>query len=182
MADHSLYKIRPMHASDKERVRVWRNSDHVRAYMYNDELISEKAHSSWFDFTLSDQASNYQIYEYDHKPIGLASATMIDRKNQRCFWAFYLGETDTPKGAGAMLEYLMLEHVFTNLGIRKLCCEVFAFNDKVIKLHHKFGFKQEALYKAHTLKNGEFQDVHGLALFKEEWESVKPKMGKILFR
>jgi len=65
--------------------------------------------------------------------------------------------------------------------MRKLCCEVFSFNKGVQKLHTRFGFQQEAHYRQHILKNGRYEDVLGLALFAEEWSTLRPIIEKNLF-
>ena len=39
--------LRPVEASDQDRILAWRNSTDVRAYMYTDHLISPDEHSRW---------------------------------------------------------------------------------------------------------------------------------------
>jgi RimJ/RimL family protein N-acetyltransferase len=80
------------------------------------------------------------------------------------------------------MEYLALEYAFTSLDLRKLCCEVFSFNSPVVKMHQKFGFQQEGLYRGHILKSGQPEDVIALALFAEEWAQIKQRMERVCFR
>ena len=47
--------------------------------------------------------------------------------------------------------------------------EVLASNEAVWKLHESFGFRQEAHFRDHVFKNGEWQDVLGLGLLKQDW-------------
>ena len=105
---------------------------------------------------------------------------MID---QRANWAFYLGDTSIQGvGVGAMVEFCLIEHVFSNLDLNKLCCEVLSFNTSVLKLHNKFGFKREGLLVQHRCKNKELYDVHILALFKDTWLSKRDIIYKKLMR
>ena len=39
--------LRPLVATDSERVLGWRNADHVAAYMYTDHLIGPDEHARW---------------------------------------------------------------------------------------------------------------------------------------
>ena len=69
-----------------------------------------------------------------------------------------------------------MEYVFNELKLNKLRCEVFTSNDKVIKMHENFGFRREAYYREHCLKNNQKFDVIGLALLQTEWSLIKEKM------
>lgn len=60
--------------------------------------------------------------------------------------------------------------------LNKLRCEVFTSNDKVIKMHEKFGFRREAYYREHCIKNSKKLDVVGLALLESEWRILEPFM------
>ena len=63
----------------------------------------------------------------------------------------------------------------------KLMCEVFTFNEKVIQMHKKFGFKQEGLYKEHILRDGQFFDVAALAILKHEWDLIKESLKQSIY-
>ena len=100
----------------------------------------------------------------------MVSITGIDRENQRCSWAFYLASPAVRgRGVGSFVEYSVLRHVFDDLGLNKLCCEVFAFNEGVIRMHESFGFEREAIYRQHIFKKGKFHDVVALATLAEDW-------------
>ena len=171
-----------MSESDLEMVLDWRNSDRVRQNMYTDCLISLNQHLDWFENIRKNQSCIYLICEFQNNPIGLVSFTEIDLVHQKCYWAFYLGNIDSPIGSGAIMEFLALEYAFELINIRKLCCEIFVFNNSVIKLHRKFGFEQESYFKEHIFKNNKYEDVIGMAVFKSDWELKKPEISKIVFR
>ena len=86
-----------------------------------------------------------------------------------------LGETQARgQGVGAGVEYIVLQHVFGSLGLNKLCCEVFADNEAVWKLHQSFGFTREALLREHVFKDGAFRDVVGLGILARDWAAARP--------
>ena len=166
-------KLIPLTKSDIELVRNWRNSSDVSQYMYTDSEISKKQQHIWFDNIHKDNSCKYWIIEYDEKKLGLASITGINETLKSCYWAFYLGDSSVRgAGIGAKVEYNIISYVFNKLKLNKLRCEVFTSNEKVIKMHEKFGFRREAYYREHCMKNNEKLDVVGLALLESEWRTI----------
>lgn len=175
--------LRPLRADDAAQVLAWRNSPEVAAFMYTDGAISPEAHAAWLAAALEAEDRRYWIVELDGRGVGLANLARIDRPNRRCDWAYYLADPATRgRGAGACVEYAVIEHVFGKLGFNKLWCEVLIGNEAVWKLHQKFGFRQEALLRAHIVKAGRPIDVMGLGLLAEEWPAVRPAMVERLRR
>lgn len=171
MSDIKLIKLEK---EDLELVRNWRNSEDVSKYMYNESYITEEEHQNWFEKIKDSSNSIYWIIEYNNKKLGLASITGIDNTLQSCYWAFYLGDTSVRGGGiGAKIEYNVIEYVFSILNLNKLRCEVFTSNDRVIKMHEKYGFRREAYYREHCIKGNEKLDAVGLALIQSEWQQIK---------
>ena len=158
---------------DIELVRTWRNSKEVSAHMYTEIEITEDSQKKWFQKIDNDTNCIYWIIEYDGKKLGLASITEINQSLKSCYWAFYLGDTSVRgAGLGSKVEYNVIEYVFNTLKLNKLRCEVFVNNDKVVKMHEKFGFRREAYYREHCIKNEEKIDVVGMALLQNEWYKI----------
>jgi UDP-4-amino-4,6-dideoxy-N-acetyl-beta-L-altrosamine N-acetyltransferase len=169
-------RLRALAAADSERVLAWRNSPEVAAYMYTDHEITPDEHARWFARGLQGGDRRYWIIELDGAPVGLANLTRIDPANSRCDWAFYLADPAVRgRGVGAAVEYLVLGHVFERLQLNKLWCEVLVGNAAVVKLHERFGFVREALFRNHVLKAGHYHDVTGLGLLAREWPAAKAK-------
>lgn len=168
-------------AEDIELVRTWRNSKEVASFMYNEQVITSEDQVKWFK-NIDWDKSRYWIIKYNGKKLGLASINNIDKILNSCYWAFYLGDT-TVRGAGigAKVEFNVLEYVFNNLQLNKLRCEVFVTNDKVIKMHEKFGFRREAYYREHCIKGTEKLDVVGLAMLKPEWAVIREFQKKRIY-
>lgn len=162
--------------SDVEEVRQWRNSAFVSKYMYSDEYISEEQQLNWFNKISRDISCCYWIVKQGEEKVGLASISNIDKKNKRCFWAFYLkGEEYAGSGVGAVTEYFIIKYAFEELSLNKITCEVFSFNEKVIGLHEKFGFKREGFLRQHIFKNDKFEDVVVMGLLESDWQLLKLK-------
>lgn len=167
-------KLKEVAKEDIEMIRNWRNSKEVAQYMYTDNYITEEQQLNWYNKVKDEKSSKYWVISYDNTPIGLASLTEINKSLQSCYWAFYLGDSSIRgAGIGSKVEFNVIEYVFNELKLNKLRCEVFVSNDKVIKMHEKFGFRREAYYREHCIKNEEKLDVVGLALLKEEWSKLR---------
>lgn len=181
MFNYASYSIRPMELTDKDLILRWRNSDRVRCNMYNDHVISQEDHDAWFSRALIDTNATYLLFLHEAKPIGFVSFSKINVSHGRCNWAFYLGEVDVPRGCGSVMEFFALDYAFHTLKIRKLCCEVFAFNGSVIKLHEKFGFVPEGRFVEHYRKNGRYEDIVCLAKFSSSWTDERSAFQSRLF-
>jgi len=170
----SLREIGP---DDRDMIREWRNLPQVADYMYTDHVISPEEHEAWFLRVLKDPSCKYWIIVCDGEDVGLANLYAIDQRNRRCYWAFYVVSPNARgKGVGSYVEYAVLNHVFDELKLEKLCCEVLSFNRGVVEIHRRFGFAQEGLFRKHILKRGAFHDVVCLAIMKEEWATLRPQL------
>jgi UDP-4-amino-4,6-dideoxy-N-acetyl-beta-L-altrosamine N-acetyltransferase len=164
--------------SDLENIRRWRMLPSITAYMYSDPIISVQDQQQWFDRLESSRNDLAWVIMLDgNLPVGLLSLGEIDRKNQRCCWAYYIAE-DAARGRGLAktLECNIADFVFDRIGLAKLWCEVLSFNDRVVTLHEKFGSKVEGTFRNHIFKNGEWHDVVRMGLLKSDWVALKPKL------
>lgn len=167
-------KLKRLTIDDIEQAREWRNSPEVASYMYDESYITEEQQQKWFEKINNLESSIYWIIEYRGKNLGLACVTGIDRILSSCYWAFYLGDSSVRgQGIGAKIEYNVLQYAFNELKINKLRCEVLVTNDKVIKMHEKFGFRREAYYREHCIKKNQKLDVVGLSLLSSEWLTIE---------
>ena len=116
------------------------------------------------------------MYETDDgTPCGIVAFNSIDRQNKHAFWAYYAAP-DCPRGTGARMEFLALDESFSVLGLQKLSCEVLGFNTAVVRLHEKFGFVVEGVFKQHHKYDDAFVDVVRLAITSEQWNAAREKM------
>lgn len=165
----SLGVLRNVRENELDIMLAWRNEQKVRSNMYTQHIISREEHYSWWEKTKLRQDQRYYMYEYEGQPCGITSFNNIDLSNKNSAWAFYTSPS-APRGSGAKMEFLMLDLAFITLGLHKLYCEVLEFNRPVITLHHKFGFETEGVFKDQFFTNGEFINVHRLAILKPQWE------------
>jgi UDP-4-amino-4,6-dideoxy-N-acetyl-beta-L-altrosamine N-acetyltransferase len=168
-------RLRAVGPEDSQRLLDWRNRPEVSAYMYTDHLIAPDEHARWFKAALAAADRRYWIIALDGAPVGLVNLAGIDPGRRRCEWAYYIAEPSTRgRGVGAVVEFMVIDHVFGPMGLHKLWCEVLIDNEAVWRLHESFGFAREALYRDHVWKAGRFQDVVGLGLLADDWADIRP--------
>lgn len=166
--------LRPPEAADRDRLLAWRNLPEIARWMYSDHAISPDEHARWFARSLADPGRRYWIIEADGQPVGLANLYDLAPEHGRTAWAYYLADPSTRgQGIGAFVEYWVIEHVFGDLGLTKLWCEVLIDNEAVWRLHEGFGFQREALFRQHVRKAGELTDVVGLGLLASDWAATR---------
>jgi len=157
----------------------WRNDPRVRSNMYTRHEISMDEHLAWWDRYRNQQDQIYLMYEKSGMPLGIVAFNSIDLVSRHAFWAFY-ADPDAPQGVGSFMELLALDYAFDELNLHKLSCEVLAFNARVIRLHQKFGFSVEGVFRSHHLGDGAFVDVYRLGMLEDEWPEKRGQLlGKI---
>lgn len=166
--------LRPLTADYLETVRQWRNSPAVAQYMYTTDEITAEQQQAWWARVEHDPTVRYWLIYHQDRPVGVANLYAISQRNRSCYWAFYLGDESLQgSGLGAKVELAVLEYVFEELKLNKLCCEVLSTNEKVVTLHEKFGFRREGYFRQHIARGKAMLDVVALALLRREWQQLR---------
>ena len=174
MTAEGSVRLRPLELDDIVRVRDWRNLPEIREWMYTDHEISIEEHARWFGQAMSDEARRYWIIELDGEPVGLANLYDISPRHGTAYWAFYLADARVRgRGVGSAAERFVLRYAFAELGLDKLCCEVLATNEGVVRMHERYGFQRDGLLRQHIRKGGERVDVVSLSVLREEWAASR---------
>jgi UDP-4-amino-4,6-dideoxy-N-acetyl-beta-L-altrosamine N-acetyltransferase len=172
---NTLGHLRTIQENELETMLSWRNAPAVRKNMYTRHEISKEEHLAWWSRTNQRKDQSYFMYENSNQPLGIVGFSEIDIINNSCSWAFY-ASPEAPRGTGSKMEFLALEHVFGTLKLRRLCCEVLAFNTAVIKLHQKFGFHVEGILRQHHRIDDAHVDIYRLGILDSEWEAKRVEM------
>jgi UDP-4-amino-4,6-dideoxy-N-acetyl-beta-L-altrosamine N-acetyltransferase len=174
MADAPHVTLRTLRSGDGGQVLRWRNLPEVARWMYRDQQITMEEHRRWLKAALSDPRRQYWIIEANGEPVGLANLYDLSPEDRKTAWAYYIADPgQRGTGIGAFVEFWIVEHVFSRLGLGKLWCEVIAENEAVCRLHESFGFRREALFRQHVWKAGEPLDVVGFGLLASDWSELR---------
>jgi len=167
-------KLIKIQEKDIYQIMEWRMLPDVSKYMYTDPKLSKESQLKWYKQTTLSDKVKYWLIEFQNKKIGVLNLYNIDQNNKRCFWAYYIADSSyRGKGIGRNLECNIYDYVFYILKFNKLCCEVLEENDKVVKIHQKYGSKIEGVFIRHIFKNKKFHNVVRMAILREEWDSIK---------
>lgn len=173
--------LRTLQELDLEMILRWRNDFAVRQNMYTSSEIPWKEHVEWWQRIKSSESNLYFVYELRGSPFGVVSFNNIDCRNKNASWAFYAAP-EAPVGVGSRMEFLALDYAFDALCLHRLSCEVLSFNQPVIKLHEKFGFQVEGVFRERYLRDDFYYDVFCLGQLSKEWLSHRQIMAKRLKR
>lgn len=167
--------LRLIKDSELQLMLSWRNDPAVRENMYTTHEIALEEHLYWWERVRNSEVHKYFMYECNDTPLGIVAFNHIDKASRHSSWAFYASPS-APRGTGSKMEFLALDYAFGELELHKLHGEVLAFNERVVKLHQKFGFKIEGVLREQHISGGEFVDVVRVGLLAREWDAQRNVM------
>jgi UDP-4-amino-4,6-dideoxy-N-acetyl-beta-L-altrosamine N-acetyltransferase len=168
--------VRSVAREDLSLILSGRNHPEVRRVMFTQHEISAEEHRSWFSKVSIDNSRCLLLVEEASKPIGYVQFTHVESEGV-ADWGFYT-DPDAPKGTGRKLGVAALDHAFTNLKLRKVCGQVISNNSVSIQFHHRLGFIQEGVLRAHQRSNSEYLDLYCFGMLSQEWPAARISMGK----
>lgn len=168
MTPTSQQPVRPMVASDLERVLAWRNHPEVRRYMYTQHEITLEEHSRWFERATQDRSRHLLIFEKEAVPLGFINIHQI-AAGGIADWGFYAAPA-APKGTGRQLGQAALQYAFKGAGLHKLCGQALGYNEKSIQFHLSLGFTQEGILRQQHFDGQHYHDVVCFGLLASEWQ------------
>lgn len=129
----------------------------------------------------SEANKSCQIFEitsaFNGELIGVVDITGIDQINNRCCVEVTIGNKEyRNKGFGKMAMLQTLKHCFSNLGMHKISCVSFDFNECWIHLVKTLGFQEEGRLRKHVKKEKNYCDKIIFGLLKEEYDDLTDKL------
>lgn len=171
--------LRPIEKCDIPNLSKWINDPEVRQFVYSylptpllfeEKWVEELGKRNANDIVLLIELHNEGV------PIGTMGLHRIDWRSRVATTGALIGETRfQSKGYGTEAKMLLLQYAFYELGLRKICSEVFAFNGRSKRYLEKSGYTVEGVRKKQIFANGDYHDVILLALFKEDFPEVWEK-------
>ncbi|UNL84774.1 UDP-4-amino-4,6-dideoxy-N-acetyl-beta-L-altrosamine N-acetyltransferase [Priestia koreensis] len=168
--EFSLEDLQTCHLS---LIWKWRNQEHIRSMMYNSNFISWSEHIQWYEAYQLQSKSIVKIFTFKGKPLGMVSINQINDNDRSCYWGFYIGEKDSPKGLGIFMGYLGLDFIFDVLKLQVVYGEVITFNEKSRLFHQKLGFSLEKHIEKSLTERNEVVNIFLMAITKDEWAKRK---------
>ena len=161
-------KLRPIQECDTPNILKWRNSEIVKNNLFGGDDLSEETHLNWLaNYVATGKCVQFIIHAEDI-PIGTIFLKNIDRDNAKAEFGIFIGEKEAHgKGYGTIAAKLITDFGFRELALNKIYLLVFEDNKGAIKSYKKAGFTEEGLLRQDHYKNGRFQNVLRMAVFKD---------------
>jgi len=87
-----------------------------------------------------------------------------DEGNRSCGFRALIGATGRGRGLGTEATRLIVEHGLTTMGLHRISLEVYDFNPRARRVYEKVGFVHEGTGREALLFDGEWIDVHYMAI------------------
>lgn len=92
-----------------------------------------------------------------------------DEGNRSCWFRTLIGEAGRGRGLGTEATRLIVDHGFQVLGLHRITLEVYDFNPRARHVYEKVGFVHEGTGREALLFDGEWVDVHYMAVIEPDW-------------
>jgi RimJ/RimL family protein N-acetyltransferase len=174
--------LRPPTKDDIPYYLWWRNDQEVSQYLGAFLPFMEADGVEWLDRIHKNKECDVVFTIVDaktRKPVGLMGIHEISWKDRRATTGAMIGEKSYwGKGYGTEAKMLLLNYAFNTLNLRKMSLRVYAFNKRCKAYNEKCGYKVEAVLKQEMFKNGRYQDLIVMAVFKNGWIPLWEKFRK----
>lgn len=87
-----------------------------------------------------------------------------DEGNRSCGFRTLIGADGRGRGLGTEATRLIVEHGLTTMGLHRISLEVYDFNPRARHVYEKVGFTHEGTGREALLFDGEWVDVHYMAI------------------
>lgn len=176
--------LRKTTVADAADIYKWRSGASGK-FLRQPENYSLEAQQKWI-LTRGNNEINYIIYDKSsRKKVGTIGIYDINETDKVAnVGRLLVGDTwltkSNPFGLEAML--LCYAYVFESMQFRKITGDIVGSNADMVKLQTYLGMQQEGLLSKHVLINGQYQDLHILSLFAEDFANRYTRRIKILLK
>ena len=147
--EYGRVRLRLLREGDLPLTRGWRNQDHIRRWFFSSDVLSSEQHQNWFDqYRERDDDFTFIIEEVQtaYRPVGQVALYHVDWPARRAeFGRLMIGEADAAgKGLAFSAAQAALQIAFDSLALEEVYLEVYASNQRAIKIYEAVGFKTTA--------------------------------------
>jgi len=184
MADK--YTIKPLKMLKEEYFQNyyvdWVNDPEVTKYLYQGTFPIEPNDASPIYYAYIDHHRNlvFSIHHTNHNMaksegiIGLVGIHNIDWISKVGEFRILIGKEDHwGRGLGKRFLEEMMELAFERYNFHKLWLGYNASHIRAEGAYTKSGFKHEAVLEKHHFKNGQYNDLVRMSMFREDYEAWK---------
>lgn len=167
--------LRALTQADAETLRGFVNDPEVMQHSNSYAPVHQGQQARWMDSALSQsgaswfgicdaQADGFPLIGtcclVDFDPV-VRSVELRIRLGHRPSWGRKLGQEACQ---------LLLRYGFEERNLERIWLRVFSSNARAIGLYEKLGFRTEGVLRRAAYLRGQWQDVHLMALLRDEWQ------------
>lgn len=161
-------ELKLIEKEDLQLIVEWKNSAYGEFYEYP---LSNSGQDIWFEKHIRSNDFLFIIHEFSSNKIGMVGLSNIDNRNRNAeFGRFMIDKKFRGKGYGREALILILDYAFKHLNLNKIYLDTFEYNNKVINLYKKVGFKQEGIKRQHIYKDGKYNNIICMSILKEDYK------------
>lgn len=165
---HQNVHLIPINPDNLEVYRRWRNSDDIRVWCRQNNLISQADQLDWYEKMRKDPT--IRMYEiFDGEPLGVCGLTSIDLINSRAEFSLYIALEWQGSGNATKALKALLEVGFHELNLNLIWGETFDGNP-ALNIFKKLGMTVEGTRRQFYFKNGKYIDAHLVSITRDEWK------------
>lgn len=101
-----------------------------------------------------------------------------DAGNRSCSFRTLIGAAGRGRGLGTEATRLIVAHGLTTMGMHRISLEVYAFNPRARHVYEKVGFVHEGTGREALLFDGQWIDVHYMAILARPAGRAHPALGR----
>jgi UDP-4-amino-4,6-dideoxy-N-acetyl-beta-L-altrosamine N-acetyltransferase len=167
--DFVLVSFLNLTSEEKKMVRIWRNHDKVRKWMYQDHEISSEEHAKFIERLKGDDKNFYWILKSNQgEYVGTISLNRVDFRNNNAYLGLYSNPYYDRPGAGVLLIAALKKLAFDLASLHTLKLEVLETNHLAINFYKKSGFSEEGRLKEFAFKDNRRHHVIVMGLTRTE--------------
>ena len=174
--------LRPPERSDIPTFVRWFNDADVLRNLAMRAPMSEAFETGWFDRMLESQGKTAYHFVIclltDDRPIGTIGFEDVNLQDGVAEFGIAIGEkSEWGKGHGTDALRAICDFGFGELRLERIGLMVYDGNDRARRSYEKAGFTHEATKRHAHFARGQHQDVHVMALLRDEWLALPGPRG-----
>lgn len=146
--DYLLINFSNLSEDESLMVLSWRNSELVRKYMFNKNIITQSEHKLFINKLSNDTKNVYYLIKDNRNNIYIG-VIYLNNMNKNAYLGIY--KNPEIKNLGNILIKLLFDISWNYFNLDVLKLEVIEDNKKAIDFYIKFGFEIKNIYESNKL-------------------------------
>lgn len=169
-----LVYLRPAERRDIPLFVAWLSDARTTEHLALRSPIGQAMEEHWFEDQLEHHGRDRWFFVIcrlvDDRPVGSIDLNDVDATNGGAGLGIAIGDPlDTSQGYGSDAMATLLDFGFGQLRLVRIWLDVYADNARARHVYERLGFVGEAVFRRALFRDGQYHDVHRMAILSEEW-------------